>query len=379
MSTIAATQSAEPLQSIDAAVKNYLDLTETPGVSVAVYYHPGFGPNGLVRAYGLARVDQGVPVKPETVFGLGSVTKVFTSILLACAAEKGYVKLSDLVIDYLSAQYGVTGSDRFNSIQLLNLATHTSGMLMQAAAAGPGGKQLFRDEEPSGDMRHYWAHYSGPAVPACWQYSNTAFVTLGFAITAMYPGLAKNQYNKLLHDYVTGPLGMPHTGAIPDEALFARGYVRHGDGRPERAQIVAADLKSNGIDMLQLMKAYFGVVPINDTLGKALPLTIEPHGTYDICSSGGKTQDGETEKKMTMGLAWQIYDRNGFKVCTKDGGTAGGGFTCDIQILPDAQIGVAVLTNQTWEKKDKGDLNPTGLATKILEILLPQIAPNQQS
>jgi beta-lactamase class C len=371
VSTNAATQSRDPRQQMDAAVEQYLRVTGTPGVCVAVYYPECFGTTGLVRPYGLASLHPVLGVQAETVFGLGSVTKVFTSILLACAVEKGYVNLGDRAIDYLSGQYGAQGSQVFDTIQLLNLATHTSGIPMQPAAAGPGGEQLFTDEAPSSDLLQYWAQYSGPKVPACWEYSNTAFVTLGFALTAMFPGLSNNEYNKLLHDYVTGPLGLSHTGAIPDEALFAQGYVRKEDGPTAPAKIVAADLKSNGIDLLKLLKAYLQVAPVNDLLSKALPLTIERHGVYDIC--------GKTGKNMTMGLAWQIYDRGGFKLCTKDGSTAAGGFSCDVQVSPNAKFGIAVLTNQTWEKKDKGSLNPSGLATRILEILAPQLAPDKQS
>ncbi len=237
--------SIDPVKLIAGVVENYLEHTRTPGVCVAVYYPPHFGESGMVLPYGAARLDPYSNVTADTIFGIGSVTKVFTSLLLAHAVNQGNVKLKDLAITYLSKQYGVKGSDAFNAIQLRNLATHTSGLPDEAAGIGAIGDQLFSDEGPSNPLIGYWNNYIGAFVPACWQYSNTAFVTLGFALTEMYPGRTGNQYNQLLRDLITGPLSMKHTSAHPDASLFATGYTRHRDEQKPATE-VAADLKSQG-------------------------------------------------------------------------------------------------------------------------------------
>jgi beta-lactamase class C len=358
----------DPAQEIDKLVEEYQRHTGAPGVCVSVHYPKHFGEAGLVKPYGLARVECGVEVAADTIFGIGSVTKVFTSLLLACAVKMKYsrVKLTDRAIDYLS-QYGATGSATFDDVTLLQLATHTSGMPKQAPA-GPTGNQLFTDEPPSAKLLDYWKTYLDPLGPPCWQYSNTAFVTLGFAVTAMFPGLQGNQYNELLSQYVTGPLGMANTKANPAEEHFATGYNRYGENVEEKpATTVVSDLKSTGADMLILLKAYLGPQKVDNLLSDAIALTAEQNGDYDICGAPGKT--------MRMGLAWQISSAGEYWLHTKDGSTDEGGFNCMVEFSREANFGIAVLTNQVWHKAPKdGVNNPQELTKQLRQKLVPELS-----
>ena len=59
----------------------------------------------------------------QSIFQIGSVTKVFTALLLADMTERGEVRLSDPAARYLPGSRGGTGS-----VTLADLATHTSGL-----------------------------------------------------------------------------------------------------------------------------------------------------------------------------------------------------------------------------------------------------------
>jgi hypothetical protein len=77
--------------------------------------------------YGRFSHDESRALTGDTVFEIGSVTKVFTSALLADMARRGEVKLTDPVAKYLPATVTI-GSNNGRTITLADLATHTSGL-----------------------------------------------------------------------------------------------------------------------------------------------------------------------------------------------------------------------------------------------------------
>ena len=85
------------------------------------------GPNGRrIVAYG--KLDQGSlqPLNGDTIFEIGSITKVFTSLLLADMAQRGELALDDPIAKYLPT--GVKLPERGRQITFQALATHTSGL-----------------------------------------------------------------------------------------------------------------------------------------------------------------------------------------------------------------------------------------------------------
>lgn len=104
---------------IKQAVTAFMRANDVPGVAVEIYV------DGKPQSYyfGLADKVKKTPVTKNTIFEVGSITKVMTSLLLAQQVDSARMQLDNSVIDYipdLPAQY--------EDITLVNLATHTAGL-----------------------------------------------------------------------------------------------------------------------------------------------------------------------------------------------------------------------------------------------------------
>src|SRR6266576_4688218 len=95
------------------------------------------GPQGRrIISFGHRNAGDSRPLDGDTVFEIGSVTKVFTAILLADMVEKSEVALADPAAKYLPADVKIPQRDG-RSITLVDLATHTSGLRFMPADAPP--------------------------------------------------------------------------------------------------------------------------------------------------------------------------------------------------------------------------------------------------
>ncbi|HEY5979886.1 MAG TPA: serine hydrolase domain-containing protein [Microlunatus sp.] len=349
---------------LQADVDRYLsEPGAAPGVAVAVVGLTTPIGSGLTLSGGSADLITGEPVTHDTRFCLGSVTKTFTAALLGQATVTQDVQLEDSVVPYLQ-RLGVDlgASVPLAEVRLVDLATHTAGMSDDAAG---GGVPLFRDDSPVGTpLSSRWQTYGVPAegLPAPWLYSNLGFVTLGFAVSGMF-GRTSNDYVRLLGDHVCGPLKMSCTQPHPliDRAV---GYAWTSSPAQPRQAVdeEPPDLWSTSRDLATFLRAQLRdpTFPVPPELATALALTQADHGTFVVA--------GHPDTSMTMGLAWQRYADDGL-VLRKNGALPG--FTSDVQLEPDRGIGVAVLTNQSWQPNPRPPRRclPAALATTLLARL----------
>lgn len=370
-----ATASVNPIDFIQQAVYEYIQDTQAPGVCVSLLDLNSSIPefqSGYIYPSGFRVIEQ-IPlllVDNDTMFRVGSVTKVFTSLLTAYGVIEQKAKLTDPAINYLQNYSGVTANNQnFNNIKLADLATHTSGIPEHVKSVYAPSKQLFNDESPSQELVSYWSSYAPPSglFANCWLYSDLAFVTLGFAVSGILDPQTpqQNTYNQLLSSIVTGPLNMNGTSAhfVGDDISTGYQWV-DGQNKPAVGPgIVAFDLKSSGTDMLTFLQAHLNApgLTIPPELAQAIALTHKLCGKYPKC--------GNPNEFALMGLGWDIDEvpgRSGnFRLLTKNGEVPGG--RCVIQLVPKAGFGIAVLTNQSVlsDQNDQGRPTPGTLATRI--------------
>lgn len=351
---------------VETAVINYKSATDTPGIAVAVYDEAVFGKSGWIHCKGLADLSRsGSDVTGDTVFVLGSLTKVFTATLLGIPVKGGTVSLTDTAPTYLRG----IGSPTLQTVTLQQLATHTSGMPDSAGGPSPGDN-LFSGQPPDEHLIDYWGAFKSMSVGKYWCYSDIAFVTLGFAVTAMYADPEKGNYPECLKQQITTPLAMNHTGPHVESGWkFAKGYVGPLN---EQATHIASDLKSNAKDMLVFIKASLGLIDLKDypLLAQSICLTQSNQGVSSTQRCPG--QSVSKELKFQMGLAWQISNAQP-SVYSKDGATSG--FTCYMGFIPPPQsspkpepgIGIVVLTNKS---QVPSGYSPTKLGQSIMQQLL---------
>jgi beta-lactamase class C len=309
--------------------------TGTPGVAIAVYESG----RENIYCFGDARTDPAsVRVTPETVFGIGSVTKTFTSTLLAYQVDTAGLQLDDSVVQHLPPAVRKRHHD-LEKVTLVMLATHTAGF----PKSGVSGEELFKDEPPSPELLRWWQdwRYDGrQPIGTHYAYSNVGMVTLGFAV-------AGNNYNGLLQRSLCGPLGMSSTAPadfLPRGIPLVQGHLHKG-GRTRAIDTLNTDLNSSAQDMLLYLKAQLGVTRPPAEVAKAIALT---HREYFK----------EARKDFSMGLGWQISNSEP-KVYTKNGGTSKGGCGCWIGFAPKRNFGLVVMGNKFGTGKTAGQ----GIAT----------------
>jgi D-alanyl-D-alanine carboxypeptidase len=117
---------------LDEFIKQKMGATNTPGLSIALTDRDK---TLQVACYGDANMAAGLPVKPETLFEIGSIGKSFTSIALLQLYETGRIDLYAPVSQYLPWFEVQT---KYAPITLHDLMTHTSGIINGKALRGSG-------------------------------------------------------------------------------------------------------------------------------------------------------------------------------------------------------------------------------------------------
>lgn len=339
------------------------------GISVALYYPGNTDVPGFFK-YGLA--GPGIEITNETVYAIGSVTKVFTAALAAYLNVKKIIGALDktLVGQYLTNTNcdpsGVSGS-YWNEVTFAQFATQTSGMPDEAN--GRYSVQLFDDEPPSCAQLNWWNEHetSFQNNQGYWIYSSAGFVTLGFAVAAAAAaGGLEGGYTALLENIITSPIGMPNTfaaGDIPPNAVLAQGYNSQSKSPPITA---AADLKSTAQDMLAWLDAIYTAMKLQAAGDSLTPLQQALANTTNTWIANPETSKKQPTN-FAMGLGWQIPTINSSQVIAKNGATGQAGFSCWVGLtrydstVPPA--GIALMTNQTG-------VNPDPTAHSILQEIM---------
>ena len=109
---------ALPASSVDEYIRGEMKKRRIPGLALVVIKD---GEIVKMEGYGLATLEHDVPVTPDTVFELASVTKQFTATAIMLLEEKGKIKLDDPIIKYLPNSPG-----KWKEITVRQLLTHTA-------------------------------------------------------------------------------------------------------------------------------------------------------------------------------------------------------------------------------------------------------------
>ena len=344
------TQCGELLTNMQKAQGN----TEV-GISVALYYPGNTDVPGFFK-YGSAGPN--IDITNQTIYAIGSVTKVFTASLASYLNVKNIIGALDqttvkqYLINLSCTPTGVFG-DYWDEVTFADFATQTSGMPDEAN--GPYSEQLFADELPLCRQFSWWNDSDNEASfqknQGSWIYSNAGFVTLGFAVAAAAAdsGLSGG-YTALLESAITSQIGMPNTFAaqdVPPNAVIAEGYDKPNS--PPKPATNAADLKSTAQDMLAWLGANYTAMKLNAEGQSLTPLQQALVNATNVWKTNLKNQNGGPIP-FDMGLAWQIPMFGSAQVLAKNGATGKGGFSCWVGLTRyDSNVpaaGIALMTNQ---------------------------------
>lgn len=281
-------------------------------------------------SYGKFDTGDNRAVDGNTIFEIGSVTKVFTSLLLADMVQRGEVALTDPVAKYLPA--GVKMPERNGrQITLEDLATHTSGLPRLPSNLSPKDAANPYADYSAEQLYQFLSGYQLTRdVGSQYEYSNLGGGLLGHVLARR----AGMDYEKLVRSRICEPLGMRSTGITLSDEMKIRFAVGHDAGMQRVAYwdlptlAGAGALRSTANDMLTFVGANLGYVksPLAPAMAAMLAVR-RPTGTPGL----------------EIGLGWHILTRDGHEIVWHNGGT--GGFTSFIGFERKTGTGVVVLSN----------------------------------
>ncbi|HEX6047907.1 MAG TPA: serine hydrolase domain-containing protein, partial [Gemmatimonadaceae bacterium] len=187
---------------VQRLIRERVDSRLTAGIVVGIIDVSG----RRVFAYGKRAGPGSAPVDANTVFEIGSITKTFSTALLADMVKRGEVALDDPVARYLPATLRLRQNGR--AITLLDLATQRSGL-----PAIPANMRPRDPDDPYADYAapqfyEYLASFTPPRPPGTkYEYSNVGFGLLGHALSQR----AGTSYEALVAQRILTPLGMTDT------------------------------------------------------------------------------------------------------------------------------------------------------------------------
>lgn len=321
---------------IEVILRQRID-TAKQGVGIVVGLVDEKGPR-IIR-YGKLSRGSDRTVDEDTVFEIGSATKVFTALLLADAVERGEMKLDDPISKYLPPAVKVpTRNGR--QITLLDLATHTSGL--------PRMPDNFTPSDANNPYANYtveqmYAFLSGYTLPrdigATYEYSNLGAGLLGHVL----PRKAGTNYEALVVQRICRPLGMANTQIVLTLELRVRLATGHNAaGEPVANWDIptlagAGALRSTANDLLKFIAANLGLA--RSDLWPAMQLTQLP-------------RHAAGSPDMQIGLCWHILNKFGTEAIWHNGGT--GGYHSFIGFDKKKRRGVVVLANSANSIDDIG-------------------------
>lgn len=304
---------------------------DAPGAAVLVKWK---GEVVLRKGYGMAHMDLGVPVSPEQVFEIGSVTKQFTAALVLRLAQDGKLALSDPITKFFP-QMSFGGA----AITLEQLLSHTAGVPNYTDMPEwiPRWREdmsvetlfaLFRDKPldfPPGTL---------------WNYSNSGYILLG----AVIEQVTGKSYEAVVESELFAPLGMKDSRYGHQEEIVrgrVAGYVKGPEGWANAPYLSLTQPYAAG----SLMSTVDDLARWSDALesGKVVsPASRDRMFTSAILRGGD--QDGIATR---YGLGNAMTEVAGRPAHEHGGGIHG--FTCDLLRVPGDDLLVVILSNNPMQ------------------------------
>ena len=328
-------------------VNDYLQKKQIPGCAVMVRHN---GKVVLSKGYGVANLEHGIRVTPETIFQSGSMGKQFTAMAVMMLVEERKLSLDDLISKYLAVPSNWSG------IKVRHLLTHTSGL-----GDYPEDFSLQKNYTEDDLLKMIFAQPLRFTPGEKWNYSNLGYVTLGILIHKV----SGEFYGELLQKRIFSPLGMKHTCIINEADIIpnrAAGY-RLKEGVLKNQEWVSPTVNTTADGSL-----YFTVEDIakwDEALeaGKFLS-----HAGYEQMWSPVKVNNGTS---APYGFGWRVAKTDSGHRMLEHGG-AWQGFASYIARYPDDHLAVAVLCN-------RAGANVGYIAKRIAGFYVPALAPRVHS
>jgi CubicO group peptidase (beta-lactamase class C family) len=321
---------------LDERLPSLLEEHDVPGAAWAVLQ------DGRVidGAAGILNKATGVTATPDSVFQIGSITKLWTSTLVMQLVDENKVDLEKPLRTYLP-EFRIADEVAAGQITVRQLLNHTAGF----------EGDIFTDTGVGDDcLEKYVATLAGtPQLfppGAQFSYNNAGFCVLGRLVEV----LRGKPYDTCLREHVIAPLGLTHTATGPYEAIMFRAAMGHVQPEPGGGYVPApmwAMARSNA--------------PAGSMLAmrpRDLVAFARMHLEGGLAADGTRLLAAATVARMharevdlpelgLMGTSWGLgferFDTPAGTIIGHDGSTIGQG--AFLRLVPEAGLAVALTTN----------------------------------
>jgi CubicO group peptidase (beta-lactamase class C family) len=292
----------------------------------------------VLTAHGVLNTATGVEVTTDSLFQIGSITKVWTATLVLQLVDEGLVGLDTAVTEALP-DFRLADPTVAPQLTIAQLLTHTSGIDGDVFTdTGRGDDCLERYVAELGTVSR--THPPG----ASWSYCNSGFCIAGRVVER----LTGATWDDALRARLVRPLGLSRTVTLPEEALLFRAAVGHVDGADgglERAAHwglprsvgPAGLITATAADVLTFARLHLTEGTTAD--GTRL---LSRQGARAMAARHAELPDGDLTG-VTWGLGWSRFDWAGQHVLGHDGNTIGQ--ASFLRLLPAHGLAVVLLTN----------------------------------
>lgn len=320
---------------LQARLEAVLAEHDVPGATLGILH----GDDVTVHAAGITNQNTGVEVTDDTLFQIGSITKVWTATIAMMLVDDGVLDLDSPVVTYLP-EFKVADSDVGERVTLRHLLCHSSGIGGDHILdTGRGDDNLERYLETCTELGQ--EHELGATMSYC----NTGYSILGRVIEKV----TEKSWDEVLRERLIAPLGLTHTNTLPEEAILFRVAVGHmklpGQDEQQVAPIWVLPRSAGPAGLINATAAdLLAFARLHLDEGRA------PAGTQLLSVAAVKQMQEpqvEVPDRYTLGdrwgLGWILFDWDGHPAYGHDGSTFGQ--RAYLRILPESRLAICLLTN----------------------------------
>ena len=335
--------SAAAMNGFDEFVAQALKDWKVPGVAVAVVRGDKVI---LAKGYGYRDIDKKLPVTPNTLFSIGSITKSFTVTTLGMEIDEGKMDWDKPVREYLPG-FRLFDPGLTEQLTMRDLVTHRSGL--------PRHDLVWYTSDFSRDDLIRRLQYLEPNKPlrSVFQYNNLMFMTAGYIAGQ----LDSKSWEDAVKARILVPLGMNGTTYSYKDSEksgdFSLGYRKGNDLKMEVKQIPfdprcpdrcamgpAGEINSSSADMSKYLLFHMNQGKFGGKQLLSASNSVQMQ-TPQMVIEGSPDYKEFTETSYGMGFFLSGY--RGHKQVEHGGNIDG--FSAELAFLPEDKIGVVVLTN----------------------------------
>jgi CubicO group peptidase (beta-lactamase class C family) len=335
-----------PLADLDGYVARVLKAFDVPGLSVAIVKD---GKVVLAKGYGIRKLGEPAAVDENTLFGIGSNTKAFTSAALATLVDAGKISWDDPVCERLP---GFQMYDPYVSHEMTirDLLTHRSGM-----GLGEGDLLFWPHTTFTREDIIYRLRFMKPASSfrSRFAYDNLLYMTAGQII----PSVTGRSWEDYVREKILRPLGMNATNLSNADFKPGDNYAwPHSkvDGKLQPIEFVnldnagpAGSINSSASEMARwvLLQLNHGKFSGREDRLFSERQSREMWSAQTILPAGERQGPlaALSSKFAAYGLGWGLRDYRGRKMVGHTGGVSG--FVSRVMLVPEENLGVVILTN----------------------------------